>query len=510
MPQEPLLENLRNRWDWHPARSAEFCSRGRWKFYPHLVPLADALMDVAGGHCDRLIVSMPPRHGKSQLTSCYFPAWYLGVYPDRNVILTSYNSEYAAEWGRKTRDVISEFGPELWGISVNRETNAAARWRVAGHLGGMYSVGAMGSLTGRGGELIVIDDPIKNAEEAASETFRNKLYEWYQTVLMTRLQRGGAIVLVMTRWHEDDLAGRLLKAQADGTGDTWRHIKLPAMAEENDPLGRPMGAALCPELIPQIQLEAIRNSIGEYGWATLYQQRPYPRGGGLFRPERIEIVTEEQLKDEQFEEPVRAWDIASSTALKNDRSAGVKMAYWPRRKKWLIMDAAFGRWAPEDRNNHILQKALMDGYDVRVLVEKQPGAAGVDFCNSMTELLSAWSVEHIRANGSKEVRADPFAGQVNIGRVAMLKADWNQELLRELEAFPSGDHDDIVDACVHAYTKLSRSSGGSLPHYSPGWDGRMRLQADNPDDLERWKLLPGHTMADEEPDINTYGDKEVI
>src|SRR5690348_3861723 len=230
-----------------PAGLAWVASDGRWQYAPHLRLLSDALWRVAAGHIRRLMVFMPPRHGKSELVSHYFPAWYLGTRPNRRVILTSYEADFAATWGRKVRDVLAEFGPTLYGVRVRDDSSAANRWDLAEHTGGMVTAGVGGPITGRGADVLIIDDPVKNADDALSATMRERVWEWWRSTAYTRLEPSGAAVLVMTRWHEDDLAGRLLGEMEQG-GEHWEVLRLPAIAEEeDDALGRHPGEALWPQ-----------------------------------------------------------------------------------------------------------------------------------------------------------------------------------------------------------------------------------------------------------------------
>ena len=206
-----------------------------------------------------LIVEMPPRSGKSEHVSKYGTAWYAGTFPEKRVILTSYESTFAEKWGRDARNLLDEFGPRLFGVRVAQDSSAASRWGIQGHTGGMVAVGMGGALTGRGGDLIVIDDPLKNWEEAQSATNREKQWDWYRSTLRTRLEPAGSIILIMTRWHEEDLAGKLLAQSAeDSEADQWEAIRLPALAEPDpdkevvdwdewrDRLGRRRGQALWP------------------------------------------------------------------------------------------------------------------------------------------------------------------------------------------------------------------------------------------------------------------------
>ena len=196
----------------------------------HLIELSSRLVDIAAGRLDRLIVNMPPGHGKSELGSIHFPAWYLGHWPDRRVIVAAHTADLARRFGRRTRDILDEHGPEFFGVRVSEDSAAAGRWEIQKRRGSLIATGVGGPITGERADLIIVDDPIKNAMEATSVVYREKLKEWYKTTLRTRLQPRGAIVIIMTRWHEDDLCGWLLKRQEEG-GRRWDLLNLPALAE---------------------------------------------------------------------------------------------------------------------------------------------------------------------------------------------------------------------------------------------------------------------------------------
>ncbi|HEY1064761.1 MAG TPA: terminase family protein [Pirellulales bacterium] len=244
-----------------------------WNPAPHLTHLTSRLLDVAAGRVKRLMILMPPRHGKSQLTSWYFPAWYLGSRPDARLVLASYEADFAATWGAKARAVLDGFGEPVFGVRPAGKPSSGGRWNVAGRRGGMLTTGVGGPLTGYGADLLIIDDPVKNAEEAISEAIREKHWDWWQSTASTRLEPGGAVVLIQTRWHEDDLAGRLL-AQSEKTGSDWSVVRLPALAEANDALGRSPGEALWPARWPREALEEVRRNKDLYWWLSLYQQTP--------------------------------------------------------------------------------------------------------------------------------------------------------------------------------------------------------------------------------------------
>ena len=268
-----------------PAEFAQVISQQDsepWFPYRHLMYVNQKLVELAEGKITRLMITLPPRHGKSLLCSLYLPAWYLNKYPDRRVILTSYGDDYAAEWGRRIRDLIQNHDQKL-GIRIDRKSQAADRWDLEGTPGGLKTAGVGGQITGRGANLFIIDDPIKSAEDANSTTLRDKAWEWWQRTASTRLQpvtKGGkrvqnpSLLLIQTRWHEDDLAGRFLLEDREKAD--WTVINLPALAEENDLLGRVPGTALCPEIFDENALGAQREVMGAAGFAALYQNRPQP------------------------------------------------------------------------------------------------------------------------------------------------------------------------------------------------------------------------------------------
>lgn len=240
----------------------------------HIERIAGILENVEAGKLKRVIITIPPRHGKSLLCSNYFPAWYMGRNPEKYLITATYGQDLSDDFGRKVRDQLQS--PEFKGIFpqclLDSRTQASSRMQTT--LGGSYfGVGAGGPITGRGAHLLLIDDPIKNREEADSQVMREKLYDWYRSVAYTRLMPNGAIVVIMTRWHEDDLVGRLLK---DHSHENWEVVHLPAIANDKP---------LWPQAYSLSALENIRKTIGEYDWQCLYQQDPIPPDGIIVKPD---------------------------------------------------------------------------------------------------------------------------------------------------------------------------------------------------------------------------------
>jgi predicted phage terminase large subunit-like protein len=232
--------------------------------------LTDILERVAAGGIKKLMIFFAPRHGKSELVSCNFPAWFLGRNPDKRIIHASYSELLSNEWSRRTRDIVEgEIYREIFKVTTEKDVRSVDSWRIQGHRGGMISVGVGGSATGHGADIFIIDDPIKNAEEAESEAYRDRLYDWYKSVARTRLEPNASIVIMMARWHQKDLAGQILQNEKD-----WMIINLPAIAKESDPLGRAPGDALWPERYPKESLAQIKHDIGSRAWASLFDGNP--------------------------------------------------------------------------------------------------------------------------------------------------------------------------------------------------------------------------------------------
>ena len=255
----------------------------RWQTAPHLELLNSWLVAVGQKRCRRLLITMPPRHGKSLLTSEMFPAWYAGMYPDRRIILASYEADFASSWGRKARNILEEHGHKRFGVRVSGTSSAADRWDIKGRRGGMNTAGVGGAITGKGADLLIIDDPVKNSAEANSFTYRQKTWEWYQSTAYTRLEPDGAIILIQTRWHSDDLAGRILR-EAE-SGEKWEVLNLPAIARHDDQIGREPGEPLWPARFNVERLDEIRRVVGEYTWSALYDQNPASDEGSKIKRE---------------------------------------------------------------------------------------------------------------------------------------------------------------------------------------------------------------------------------
>ncbi len=459
-PKQPTLPaNYLNELQWAramPAGLAKIASNHQWELAPHLALINRKLLDVAAGRVRRLAVTLPPRHGKSELISKYYPAWYLARFPDRRVILTSYEADFAASWGRKAKEVLQDWGKEIFGIEISEDSSAANRWDIKGHAGGMNTAGVGGPITGKGANLFIIDDPVKNAEESFSKTMRNKAWDWYRSTAYTRLEPNGAIILMMTRWNEDDMAGRILKEMKEG-GDRWEIINLPAFAESNDPLGRKPGEALWRDRFNQAELEKIKRALGSYWFTTLYQQRPQAEQGFIFKRQFFRYFTRDgdiyTLETSQGYKKVHAnkcaiyqtCDPAASTKTTADYFV---LATWARTpdNELLLLDILRTRLEGPDQPN-LFKQAYARWHPGFQAVEKN----GLGLTLYQTLLREGLPVKELDAEGDKVIRALPAAARMEAGTIYFLKgAAWLADYEDELTTFNKGKHDDQVDVTSYA------------------------------------------------------------
>lgn len=425
---------------------AVHASRGRWKPFRHLIHLDRlVLAALTGQGHNRLIVTMPPRHGKSVYISQYTPAWVANVWPDRNTILSSYEANYAASWGRKARETY-QTTCAWFGNQIDASSQAANEWRT--HMGGgMQTAGAGGAITGKGAHLLICDDPIKNQEEAQSEVMREKIWDWWLSTAYTRLEPGGVAIIVMTRWNEDDLVGRLKLEEVENEGEHWEVVNLPAFAEENDPIGRTVGEALCPERYDERALARMEKTLGVYWWSALYQQRPAPKEGNMFKRHFFEIHDSEP----PLTKVTRAWDLAAS--IDGDWTVGVKGGIGSDGNIW-ITDVVRDRLNPTERDQLIFSTSMSDGKQCRVRFQEDPGQAGKSQIEFLIRKLSGYTIKAVRPTGDKETRAGPYASQAGINRVKLLRGPWNRAFVDEHCSFPNGMYDDQVDAASDLFNEL--------------------------------------------------------
>ena len=422
------------------------------------------LEQVADGTNKRLMLFLPPGSAKSTYTSVLFPPWFLCQHNGLSLVAASHTVGLAEQFGRQARDMLAENGPMI-GAQLAGDGTAAGSWRLSNG-SRYYAVGAGGSLTGRRADIALLDDLVADQQEADSETQREKLWNWYNSVLYTRLKPGGRIILIMTRWHQDDIAGRLLQTEAN----KWRVLKLPALAEDGDALGREPGEPLWSDGNYGYGQELIqkRDDYVEKGalrtWTSLYQQNPTPGEGALFKVERIETLDAAPASGQI----VRAWDLAATKQAGSrdpDWTAGVKLAKIGQR--WCVTDVKRLRGGPDEVEAAIVATAQADGKNVKVGLPQDPGQAGKAQVAYLTSKLAGWNVDSGPESGAKETRAAPIAAQCNVGNLSVVHAPWNRAFIEELRDFPAGTKDDQVDALSRAFAMLSADNFDS----SYGWVG---------------------------------------
>ena len=418
---------------------------------PHIRMLAAKLEAVERGDIARLAVFMPPRHCKSNLVSEVFPAWYLGRRPEEQLMFTTYAQDLADGFGRKVRNAVADpRHTRSFPDSILAEDSQSAKKFNTTKGGVYYAVGAGGPVTGRGADVLIIDDPLKNREEADSKLIRDKLWDWYASTAYTRLMPGGAVVLVQTRWHEDDLAGRMLRGHED-----WEVLNLPAIAEENDPLHRLPGAALWPEQYNEVALQNIRATIGEREFAALYQQRPAPLEGALFRRQWI---GRQRCPRSGFRIAMGV-DLALSLKTNADYTAIVVMAR-DEFGKLYVLDAVRER-ADFPTALNLIRMMADKWKPARIAIEQVAYQAVV-----VQELLRSTTlpIKGVTPDKDKLTRAQPIALRYEQGLVHHHDLpSWFED---ELLAFPQAEHDDAVDATVYAYQAVMQI-GGSTTTPSP-------------------------------------------
>ncbi len=420
------------------------------------------LIKADGTPYRKLAVAMPPRHGKSEMISKYTPAWFVTKYPDFKVLSTSYEGDFAASWGRKARELI-EAHPEL-GVTVSAASKAAAQWELAGRKGGMNTAGAGGPITGKGGHLLIIDDPVKNAADAASELMRERTWDWYRGVFVNRgepgLPAGGACIIVLqTRWHEDDLMGRLLKEEPDD----WFLLSLPALAGADDPLGRLPGEPLWPERYPYEELDKLRQSMGPYLWAALFQQTPQIEGGGLFRHDALRYSTRVNSDKGSF---VRLQVPDSSPKIVPEgqlaRFMVVDLAASLKTSADFSVYAHFGVTPDKDLVLLDAFRARIDGSEHMAHLERlynawKPRFCGIESATFGLSLIQTAArtgripIRELKPDRDKVSRAYAAGALAEAGKLYLPKdATWLADWVAELVGFPNAAHDDCVDVTAYA------------------------------------------------------------
>lgn len=464
---------------------------------PHIRLLAAKLQQVAKyilsngkDGIGRLMIMMPPQHGKSLIASKMFPTWMLGLSPDSRVILASYGVDLAVRHSRFIRDAVmsAEF-TALFGrksvmedaVVISSDSRSAENWDLAQpYYGGVKAAGVGGGITGLPAHLLIVDDPFKNREEAESESRRDLVDDWYRSSARTRLRPNAAVVIFHTRWHPDDLAGRLMRRMtSDPLADQWEIINLPALALDSypadeaeqrrkmndgvylpleDALGRKPGQPLWPLAYTENYLIGTRAELGLYDFEALYQQMPYLREGGMFKREYFDVVSS---SPENVSARVMFWDKAGTrSGREGDKAAGVLGSITANGDVYIEFVIA-KRMTPHEREETMARigKELYTQYGpFEIWHQQDPGSAGLDSALATNDnLANAGLIGHFETvSGKKLVRAGNFATKAEAARVHLVYGSWNQPFVDALAAFTGrdGDPDDEVDAASSMVNKL--------------------------------------------------------
>lgn len=382
------------------------------------------------------MITMPPRHGKSELASRRFPAFILGVHPEWEVIAASYNSELANDFGRSVRGIVNspEYATLFPGFGMAQDSRAADRWNTTN--GGAYVAAGVGTaVTGRGAHVLLIDDPLKDRAEAESEARRKSVWDWYTSVAYTRLAPGGRIVVINTRWHEDDLSGRLLEQQDCG-GDKWTLLSLPAISDD--------GKALWPERFPIEDLTRIRQNIQPRDWAALYQQRPAPEDGDYFKSEWLHYVSEVPPKSE-----LTIYGASDYATKDGSGDFTVHMVIGvDKEDRMYVLDV----WREQ-----VNSSVWVDEW-CNIVLKWRPREWGEEkgqIINSVGPFLETRQRERgayvyrrqFPSSANKQARAQSIRGRMATKGLFIPSGEvWKSDLVSELMSFPNGKHDDQIDA----------------------------------------------------------------
>jgi predicted phage terminase large subunit-like protein len=440
----------------------------------HHARMAAAFERVANGECKRLIINMPPRHTKSEFASYLLPAWFLGKFPHKKVIQTAHTAELSVGFGRKVRNLVdSEVYRSIFpDLQLSADSKAAGRWNTSKG-GDYFAIGVGGAVTGKGADILIIDDPHSEQEAALAQInpdIYNKTYEWYTSGPRQRLQPGGAIIIVMTRWSLRDLTGQVIKSSASRGGDEWEVIEFPAIL--------PSGNPLWPEFWSLNELEALRTELPNGKWMAQYQQQPTSDSSAIIKREWWKVWEKEdppqcdyvlQTWDTAFEKNNRADYSACTTwgIFYNDEDHGlpniILLNSFKARMEWVeLKETAFRHyqeWEPDS-----------------ILIEKK--ATGAPLIYEFRSM-GIPAQEFTPGKGNDKIsRLNAVSDIIASGKVWVPETRWAEELVDEIASFPSGEHDDLVDATTLALARFRQG-------------GFIRLPSDEPEDIKWFKGRQG-------------------
>ncbi|MCQ2010556.1 phage terminase large subunit [Sporolactobacillus sp. STSJ-5] len=426
----------------------EIVHRGQYQHFRHTELICKELQPIAEGKQRFIIIEMPPRHSKSMTVTESFPSYFIGRNPEKRVIIASYSDTLARKFGRRNRDKINEYGSSFFGVQLSQDNAASNNWSLEGRRGGLLATGIGGSITGEGADVLIIDDPFKNAEESKSKTIRDKVWDEWESTLSTRLHKGASVIVVMTRWNEDDIVGRLLTTSPHD----WVRLRLPAIAEDaDDLLEREPGEALCPELgFDEEWAKNKKIEVGSRTWAALFQQRPSPESGDIFNRKWWKYYKE---LPGRFDEVVQSWDCTFKDNKESDYVVG---QVWGRLKadKYLIDQVRDRMNFPTTVQAIRNMTAKHPEANAKYIEDKANGSAVIQILSNDIP-----GIIPVTPDGGKVARASAVSPDIEAGNVYLPDpsiAPWVSDLVEEATAFPNGAHDDQVDSMTQAINQMHK------------------------------------------------------
>lgn len=435
----------------------------------HHKRMADAFERVANGTCKRLIINMPPRHTKSEFASYLLPAWFLGRFPNKKIIQCSNTGELAVGFGRKVRNLVDtetyhEVFPEL---SLSTDSKAAGRWNTSKG-GDYFAIGVGGTVTGKGADVLIIDDPHSEQEAAMAATnpdVYDKVYEWYTSGPRQRLQPGGAIIMVMTRWAQRDLTGQVLKSAAQRSGEEWEVIEFPAIL--------PSGNPLWPQFWSIEELTALKEELPNSKWQAQYQQNPVGNESAIVKRDWWQWWEEERPPECEY--ILQTWDTAFEKHQRADYSAGTTWGvfthYKDQSKNIILLNTYKKRVEWVELKKDVLREYNDYEPDGLLIEKKATGAPLIYELRAMGIPVQ----EYTPSKGQDKIaRLNSVSDIIASGKVWVPRTRWAEELVDEIAAFPSGEHDDLVDATTLALMRFRQG-------------GFLRLPVDEPEEIQWFK-----------------------
>ena len=470
----PLIESL-NKAEEREVGQTDFLSfvNSMWPGFiygRHHALMAQKFEDIANGKSRRLIINMPPRHTKSEFASYLLPAWFLGRFPDKKIIQCSNTAELAVGFGRKVRNLVSSemYSKIFPNVSLRADSKAAGRWATNAN-GDYFAIGVGGTVTGKGADLLIIDDPHSEQEAALASSdpgVFDKVFEWYTSGPRQRLQPGGSIIVVMTRWAKRDLTGKICQSVIDRDGELWDMISLPAIL--------PTGKPLWPEFWSLDELSKLRDELPLPKWQAQYQQNPTSEEGAIVKREWWKVWEGENPPPCEF--IIQSWDTAFTKNERSDYSACTTWGVFhlnedPENTNIILLDALKERLEfPE------LKQRAMDMYrewepDACIVEAKASGAPLIFELRKMG--IPVQEFTPTRGN-DKITRVNSVSDLFASGKVWAPRKRWAEEVIEEMAAFPNSDHDDLVDSSTQALIRFRKG-------------GFLRLESDEPDELKLFK-----------------------